>query len=156
MKEIPLTQGKVALVDDADYLRLSQFKWCAIKKRNTFYAIRTATIAPKKEKRVYLHREVLGVSVRVDHQDGNGLNNRRGNLRVATSLQNMQNRRKITPKSSAYKGVSLSRGKWRSRITIAGTLTTLGSFLSEQDAALAYNEAAKKNFAEFANLNLIP
>jgi hypothetical protein len=87
MRTIPLTQGKVALVDDADFDRLDSYNWCAHKHCNTWYAVRNGRrnsrgIRPL----VLMHRQLLRASsgVDIDHRDGNGLNNRRKNLRVAT------------------------------------------------------------------------
>lgn len=158
METIPLTRGKAALVDDSDYPRLSQFKWYARKDEGRFYACRAVTVSPNKQKLIQMHREIIGGTLKIDHRDGNGLNNQRYNLRPATTSQNGQNRRKFAPASSPYKGVCFSKRdtKWLSRIAVNGRRVLLGYFLSEQDAARAYNDAAKKYFGEFANLNLIP
>lgn len=154
---ILLTQGKVAVVDDCDYPELSKHNWCAVKDHHTFYACRAVTISPNKQKRILMHREIVGGVLKIDHRDGDGLNNRRHNLRPASTRQNGQNRRKMAPASSQYKGVCFSKQerKWMSRIAVLGRRMSLGYFCSEQDAARAYNDAAKKYFGEFARLNTI-
>lgn len=100
---------------------------------------------------------LLGVE-KIDHRDGDGLNNQRHNLRPATTRQNGQNRRKVAAASSAFKGVSfhLRDRKWQARIKVSAARIQLGYFESEADAARAYNAAALKYFGEFASLNVIP
>jgi hypothetical protein len=153
MREIPLTQSKVTLVDDADYEWLSQWKWHAISRLYTCYA------ACKHTKKS-MHRQILGVSnpkIQVDHRDGNGLNNQRGNLRIATGQGNQGNRRKHShDQSSQYKGVCWhrQRRKWVAYIMVNYHAVHLGCFAEERDAALAYDRAAIKYFKEFALLNI--
>lgn len=155
MKKIILSQGKVALVDDADYLELSKFKWFARRDHNTFYAGRAVTTTPNKQKVVLMHREISGTRLKVDHKDGNGLNNQRHNLRAATTRQNGWNRRKISPASSKFKGVHWHRRdkKWQARIQVPGERNQLGYFQTEIEAAKAYDAAARRFFGEFAVLN---
>ncbi len=100
-KEIPLTQGLVAIVDDADYEYLSQFKWCARKAGNTYYAVRQ-----ENKRFICMHIQIIGrrPGLEIDHIDGNGLNNRRSNLRFVTLRQNQQNR--LYRRYSKYHGVS--------------------------------------------------
>lgn len=160
MKEIQLTKGKVAIVDDADYEWLSQWKWYARKSRKSFYAERTvgSHLNGNKES-IQMHRVVLGITdpkVQGDHEDGDGLNNQRHNLRECTNTQNQYNK---PPRgaTSKYKGVwfDLSRKKWASAISHNNTRVVLGRFDTEQSAALAYNEAALKYHGDFAWLNQI-
>ena len=159
-REIPLTRGKVAIVDDADFERLSQSQWYAHSIGYTFYA-RTTT--PRPERRtVLMHRELLGAKG-VDHINGDGLDNRRCNLRLATGTQNQANKRATlslngVPVSSRYKGVSRRKGRrrWNAAIKVQGRRISLGTFRTERDAALAYNGAAVTYFGEFARLNEIP
>lgn len=156
MKEIPLTKGKVVLVDDDDFEYLSQWKWSLwSRKGNTQYAIRKIW---KNGKRTTLamHQEILKPPVGMisDHVNGYGLDNQRNNLRICNYGGNSMNR-KPQIGTSLYKGVSAHGNKWRSRIKIHGKIYNLGSFESEIDAAVIYNDAAKKMFGEFARLNTV-
>lgn len=155
MKEIQLTQGQVALVDDEDFEKINQFKWCAFKGRNSFYAMRGISISGQSNT-VYMHCAILN-GKGVDHIDHNGLNNQKSNLRFCTRSENGMNRTKHASASSTYKGVCFHKGtkKWRTKIRISGREIYLGYFASEADAAKAYNEKAIELFGEFANLNNI-
>lgn len=153
MREIPLTQGKVALVDDADYDKLIQYNWFAQRIRHHWYACRRGG-------RTYMHREILGLSPieQCDHIDGNGLNNQRQNLRLSTATQNQGNRRKLTTETfSQYKGVSrYKRGNakpWQSYITREHKTKHLGYFATEIEAAHVYDTAARVLFGPFARCN---
>lgn len=158
MKEIKLTKGQVALVDDSDFEYLNQWKWCARKHRNTFYAQRSLPRVNGKQETVQMHRFILGLTdpkVLTDHKDWNGLNNQRSNLRVATVSQNNANKK---PKgTSKYMGVSLlSRDNvWVANLYKNGKHYWLGRYNTEKEAALAYDEAAKKYHGEFANINFL-
>jgi len=171
MKEIKLTQGKVAFVDDEDFDELNQHKWFAqeIKYKDgtkQYYAGRNVRceIGNKRQKRVYMHRVILNTDGLVDHIDSNGLNNQRNNLRSATSGQNVHNQKPKQNCTSKYKGVYLHIIKdkrygreypyWNASIRVPGGKTlNLGDFKNEKEAALTYNEAAIKHFGEFAYLN---
>lgn len=156
MKTIPLTQGKVALVDDADYEAVSQFKWCALKIGRRFYAVRNVRRPDGKIANQYMHRFLMPGAPEVDHRDGDGLNNQRNNLRPATSQQNHQGfKSKAAGKTSKFRGVSWrkERQKWRGHIQVDGKFVHLGSFKNEEDAARAYDAAARKYFGEFASPN---
>ena len=167
MKEIPLTQGKVAVVDDRDFDRIAKWKWFAVKQGSSWYAKR-ATWKPGRIYRgdvvhVLMHHAVLGVrrSIHVDHRDGNGLDNRRSNLRVATQAQNSRNRRKLCGDrtTSRYKGVSRGvhtinwKKPWRAELTLNRSRKYLGYFATEIGAALAYDAAAHRYFGKFAAPN---
>lgn len=161
MKVIQLTQDLVAFVDDADYATLSRYKWHAHRCGKHIYAGRTTTLSgtgkSRKRKIILMHTCIIPGSPEVDHRSGNGLDNRRFNLRPATRRQNGSNQRKTRGRSK-YKGVVLKRsGKWQAQICqrIEGKLHTtyLGSFTRELDAAAAYDTAASKMHGEFANLN---
>ena len=158
MKEIPLTRGKVALVDDEDFEQLFQFQWYADLIRGRWYVMRIAGLRGRK-RRIYMHRDILGIplGVEVDHKDGNGLNNQRYNLRPATHAQNLQNRGKPSSNTSGYKGVSWFKrdGKWRACIGVDGRVIHLGYYDTAEEAARAYNEAAPKYHGKFAKLNEI-
>lgn len=164
MKTIPLTRGKVALVDDEDFQRISQHCWYAMKNRRavgTWYAARNSSIKDGPRYKILMHREILGLSnpkVRPDHRDNDGLNNQKYNLRIATHQQNQWNqKKKKINAASPYRGVCLhkQRGKWYARIRINGKDTSLGLFASEIEAARAYNAAALKHHGPFASLNPI-
>ena len=142
MKEIELTQGKVAIVDDEDYEKLNQFRWYAVKKAGTYYAMRTR-YEPRRET-IRMHREILGDipdDMQVDHIDGDGLNNQKANLRIVTNRQNSQNRH--IEKSSRYPGVTWHKAgrKWQAYIRINGKQKYLGLYLTEKEAFQAYKGA---------------
>ena len=161
MKEISLTQGKVALVDDADYEWLNQWKWYASSIQSSYSCRFYAKRRVRKGVLEYMHRLILELqrndNREVDHIDGNGLNNQRSNLRVCTHKQNRQSSRKRKIGASRYKGVCWNRRrhKWCSYIYVNEKLIHLGYFDSETDAALAYNHAALNHFGKFALLNTL-
>jgi len=144
---IPLTQGKVALVDAADYDRVAAFKWCAGLQRHVFYAIRAGSVR--------MHNFITGWDV-VDHINGDGLDNRRANLRPVTVSQNNANARIRRDNASGYKGVSFHRpnGKWKAQINdTPGHRKSLGYFATAEEAAIAYDEAARAFHGEYDSLN---
>lgn len=159
MKTIPLTKGKVTIVDDIDYEIFGSFKWSAKENRRKFttnwYAVRSVHINGKKHC-LRLHREILkrmGYSnFECDHRDGNSLNNRRCNLRTATRSQNNMNRPNING-ISQYKGVYRNKNKWCAQIQINSKKIYLGRFDSEVVAAKTYDNKAKELFGEFGKLN---
>lgn len=155
MKEIPLTQGKVALIDDEDWPLVKDYKWHAHKVRNVWYAETNIKVDGKRKtlKMNYLFVQPQK-GYKTDHINGDGLDNRRENLRLVTEQQNQFNRHNTTG-NSQYKGVSciVPTKKWRSRITINRQIIHLGIFKNEVDAAKAYDKAAKEHFGEFAHLN---
>lgn len=159
MREITLTRGKVALIDDADFERVSQFKWCAVIREHVTYAIRFTSRANGKRKVVQLHRFVLGIKaqqVKVDHKDHDGLNCQRSNLRACESIQNSRNMKKpVSGRTSKFKGVDFPARdkKWRAGIRMNYKTIFLGYHKTEEDAARAYDAAAIKYFGEFAHLN---
>lgn len=159
MKIIPLTQGKIALVDDADYDRLNQWRWYAAKYGRTFYALRNSSQKNGKRRTIYMHRKILnlvpGDPKISDHVDGNGLNNQRRNLRTVTQFQNALNTAANFNSSSRFKGVSWDRSnkKWQVHIKVNVRKVFLGRFSDEISAALAYDRAANIHFAASARLN---
>ena len=159
MKEIKLTKGYVALVDDEDFEWINQWKWQASVDERTVYAVR-GVYANGRRRPLRMHRLIMGVfgsKIEVDHADGNGLNNTRGNLRPCTHAQNGMNRRNQLGSGSIFKGVCLNKnyGRWQAYITISGKRFYLGLSGSEEDAARQYNLAAKKHFGEFAKYNIV-
>lgn len=155
---INLTQGMVAVVDEALLEWLSWWKWYAYKDVNTFYA-GTMVRSDKRDRRVSMHRLILNASpnMEVDHRDGNGLCNRVCNIRVCTSKENGRNRIHLRNNTSGYKGVNWNCGhqKWLARIMVDWKSVSLGYFDDVKEAAKAYNEAAIKYHGEFARLNTI-
>lgn len=154
MKYIKLTQDKFAKVSDIDYEYLNQFKWCAYKDGNSFYAIRSIR-HNGKQTNIRMHRVILeriGYKLEhVDHIDHNGLNNTRENIRPCTSQENKCNRTKQKNNTSGFKGVSWHKasGKWETRIGMNGKTKYLGLFDDPKDAAEAYKQAARKLHKDF-------
>lgn len=158
---VPLTRGKVAVVDAADWPLVSRYTWFAMPASNyvTWYARavvpKTVPLAPKKT--VALHILLLGAieGMQIDHIDGDGLNNRRSNLRHATRAQNRHNSSPNRHTSHGLKGVDFQkhRGNWRARIYVSGVYYSLGVFETSEEAGRAYDEAARRYFGAFARLN---
>ncbi|MBZ2166364.1 HNH endonuclease [Methanobacterium spitsbergense] len=152
---IPLTQDKVALVDKEDLDYLNQWKWNTLKMHNSYYALRNTYLGTfegkKKFKMVRMHRLILNApkNMMVDHINGNGLDNRKSNLRICSNRQNTQNR-KHGKKSSRYPGVYFNKRNknWVARIQIKGKINFLGSFKDEKDAAKAYEKACRELVGE--------
>ncbi len=161
MREIELTRGKVALIDDADYPLLSAYHWAARQDHNGVWYARRTEHRQDKNVSVYMHRAILDVphGMQVDHVNHNGLDNQRFNIRICTKVQNGANRLKASKYSSLYKGVSWSKSKncWEARIGSGSvnpiTRRHLGSFKSEIEAARAYDAAAREQWGEFALVN---
>lgn len=159
MKEIKLTQGQIALVDDEDYDYLMQWKWYASEFSNTFYAVRSAHKFGENTrcKRIYMHRTIMGApqKLEVDHIDHNGLNNQKNNLRLCSHMDNQRN--KMSWSKSGYSGVHYKKDhkKYIAYICVDHKNIFLGHTETPEMAALLYNIAAIKYFGEFANLNII-
>ena len=156
MNKIPLTQGQFSIVDDADYLKLSKLKWCAVwdPDTKTFRASRGVS-RNGKTTTVFLHREIIGVVERtrkVDHKNHDTLDNRRENLRVCTNAENCRNRRGPRARSfSGVRGVCWNKkcGKWRAQIRVGGKNRHLGLFISKAAAGAAYIAANRTHFGDF-------
>lgn len=159
MKEIQLTQGKVALVDDEDYDLLNQFKWQAREDGNTYYAIRSKKKPGEKKLSILMHRFIVYgegcIGPRVDHAKNDGLNNQRNNLRPCTNVENCRNANPQKNATSKFKGVYYHKKnrKYVVQICVNYKQEYLGIYESEREAAEKYNEAAKKYFGNFAKLN---
>lgn len=160
MKEIQLTQGKVALVDDEDYEELSKYKWYANKQVNgKLYAFRKAAqdSVTHKIRPIYMHRVIMNTpqGMRTDHINNDGLDNRKVNLRVCTQSENLCNRGMNKNNTSGFKGVYSRKDKrnsvWVAEVSIHGKKKYIGNYLTSQKAHEAYREACIKYHGEFAN-----
>lgn len=151
MKTIPLTQGHVAKVDDADYERVAQFKWHIKRYSHTIYA--TAHVPGNARQKVLLHRVIMDAApgVEIDHIDRDGLNCQRSNLRASTHKQNNGNKQKRKDSKVPYKGITWHAQSSRWRVRVAKQ--HIGMFDDPVEAAKAYDVAAKKQWGEFAYLN---
>ena len=163
-KEIPLTQGKFAIVDDEDFKWLSQWKWYASydKKRDRWCAQRFVG-GRANHRCVKMHREILSAAKGdiVDHLDRNALNNCRRNLRICSNTQNLRNTNGQRRRISKYKGVCKAnrpcnlKKPWKAEIQVDKQRIHIGYFRTEKEAALAYDLAAIKYHGEFARLNFM-
>lgn len=156
--EIPLygdkAAGRVALIDAADYALVAPYRWQVHEvpeKNHGPYATARIGVGRKAPRR-YMHQLLTG-NLLTDHENHNGLDNRRENLREATRGQNLANQRPGRRGSSDYKGVDLRRGLWRARIKTGGREVFLGYHANPEAAARAYDLAATVAFGEFACLN---
>ena len=160
MKQIPLSHGLFAQVDDEDYEYLNKYKWYVRKTKTVgVYYATTCIKVNGKQRSQSMHRIIMGDSSlkpQIDHIDGNGLNNQKHNLRFCTAQENQMNQHKRTYGYSIYKGVSWCKPteKWIARIMRNGKSYHLGSFNTDTEAAKAYDSFAIKNDGLFARLNL--
>lgn len=166
-KEIPLSQGLVALVDADDYERLSQWKWCAYRNRNVVYAVRRERGKKGKNSFIWMHREIVnpGTGLLCDHINGNGLDNRRCNLRAVSNSENCKNRhfgRKAIDRvakrpflnnpcseglsNRPFKGAYYHKryNHWRAIIKVRGILIQIGTYNNFEDAHAAFLSAKQK------------
>lgn len=158
---VPLTQGCYAMVDEEDFRKICQHNWFVTRSGCNLYAS-TWTGTDDRGKRIALrmHRAIMNppAGYVVDHINGDGLDNRKCNLRLVTHTENCFNQRVASNNKSGYKGVSYHRRdeKWGAKITVRTQPVWLGYFQTAVEAAKAYNEAAIKHYGELARLNTIP
>jgi hypothetical protein len=155
VKRIPLTGGGCAIVDDQDFAALASRPWRLVKKQR-----RDGTIefSVGRVSGLSMHQAIVGkppAGMVIDHRNGNRLDNRRCNLRFATTRQNQWNKRKTTwPKvTSRFKGVYRKGHCWIASIKVNGSVLYIGGFDTEIAAAAAYDEVARLKFGEFACVN---
>jgi hypothetical protein len=159
MKQIPLTKGRCAIVNDCDYAYLAQHKWQYHNKGRTGYARGKQGKSIVRMHRIIAERMGLAIAgAGVEHIDGSGVNNCRRNLRLCNQSQNGANRGCNKNSESGIKGVFWNKHhkKWTAQLRVMRQLHFLGYFDNKLDAAKAYNKAAKKYFGKFARLNPIP
>lgn len=157
MKEIPLTQGKIVLVDDADYSALIKYKWHATKCCESWYARMSFTVRGTRI-RIYMHRLLLGLddpNILCDHKNGDGLDNQRINLRSCSKGENQRNKKQKRKSTHKYKGITKFRSNWVAQLSYKNKRVHIGTFKSDIDAAKAYNAKALELFGEFAKINHI-
>ena len=159
--EIPLTQGKVALIDDEDFDLVSGFKWNVKNDKNTFYARTKIRRDGLGRRNILMHRLLLGLTdpeIKTDHRDGNGLNNTRENIRACSHAQNMRNTGAYATNTSGFKGVHWhkQRRKWQASIKVNGKRKSLGLYITPKEAYMAYCKAAIEMHGEFANFGTTP
>ena len=160
-KTIPLTQGKVAIVDEHNYAWLNQFKWYAENHNGRWYAARKVRLSNGKWFTQYMHREIMGVTdpaVEIDHialGSESGLDNRESNIRIATPSQNACNAGLRKHNTSGFKGVMWHKraGKWSARIAANKKSIWLGLFNTAIEAAAIWNWAARRLHGVFAYQN---
>lgn len=159
MKQVQLTQGKVALVSDSDWALVCKYKWHAHKgSHKTWYATFCQRYGSggKLKRFIRMHRLIKDApkNLEVDHRNGDGLDNRRSNLRLATHKQNSHNKTKHKDNASGFKGVSWDKrnSRWVVSIMVDGVYYFLGRFGSKINAAAAYAKAAHRLHGRFAKI----
>lgn len=152
IKVIELTKGGYALVDEDDYEYLNQYKWRREDNHQQQYAARTYINERGVKSTIRMHQVVSGYDM-TDHINGDGLDNRKDNLRPCDYNQNVWNRSKPSNNTTGYKGVSRRGNRYVSGITHSGKSIYLGSFGTPIEAAKAYDTAARIYFGEYANIN---
>lgn len=156
MAQITLHTGEVVLIDDADYPLVSQYNWHRSRQGRNIYAIAHVWKGGKRTT-ISMHRLIMGESALVvDHINQDGFDNRRSNLRWATTQQNRRNGR--PHKARRFKGVYLLhsgryRKSWQAQLRVEGRIQSLGYYATEEEGARAYDAAVKRLYGEFANLN---
>ena len=159
-KEIELTNGMKAIVDDEDYNYLLDYNWRAAKNGRTFYAVFGRRINGKYSL-TWMHRMIMDAKNRkdeVNHVNHNGLDNRKVNLRITTHDKVVIQSQVAIKKGTNHKGISYHKptNKWRARININGKTTYLGYYINETEAAKAYENKAIELFGEYAHVTTTP
>lgn len=153
---IELTRGYYAIIDLDDVERVSKYVWSAQVKKHLKYAVTSRKNG--KPGQMFLHQFIMGFPGHdIDHENGDGLDNRKSNLRHVNDKQNQANQRVRKNGTSKYKGVfkATQGGNWRASIMHDGASRYIGSYLSEEAAAEAYNKAAIKLRGRYALINTI-
>lgn len=157
MRVIELTQGMATILDDEDYDKFAQYRWCFSKVKGGGYAVRGGRKSEGRSKLVLLHREIMNApeGMVVDHKNGDTLDNRKCNLRICTETQNHQNAKKASHNTTGFKGVSFSKKRQRffAQIVSHGKHHWLGQFVTAVEAHAAYCEAASRLHGDFARHN---
>lgn len=155
MKKIKLTQGMFALVDDMDFEYLNQWKWHYNKGRGQGRAQRsTSRKSIEGKTSIFMHRIIMNVpkDMQIDHKNGNGLDNRKENLRVCTNMENNRNKGIARKNTSGVTGISWNKNyeKWHTYIKINNKFIFLGYFGDKEIAIQIRKQAEKQYFGEFA------
>lgn len=159
--EIMMNRGLVALVSPEDVEVINRHRWSANNKSRKAYAIRQVhrCMCPETGKQrfttIYMHRVIIGAQPGqiVDHINGNSLDNRRENLRIATASQNAANKHPTRPAASGFRGVYSATKGWRAEVRVENRVIRCGTYTTPIAAAMAYDFAARQHFGEFAVLN---
>jgi hypothetical protein len=155
MREIALTKGYVAFVDDDDHELLGQFRWRALVRSHTVYVQREVRRSDGKWTSEMMHRRIMGLvpgdGIQVDHINHNGLDNRRANLRLATRFDNQHNRVLAKTNTSGFLGVTWARreGKWQAMVKANGRNYWGGYHDTPEEAARVRDELAAELHGEF-------
>jgi hypothetical protein len=151
---VPLTQGYEAVIDAVDVDLVADRNWCAYKNRNLVYAATNIRLDDGRKVLLKMHRLISCTpdGMHTDHADGNGLNNRRDNLRHATRSENLRNRGAQSNNTTGFKGVHRRKDcqRWQATIQINGKQKNIGLFATPEQAFAAYSEAAVCLHGEFA------
>lgn len=157
MKVIELTRGYAAIVDDEDFDYLAQWRWTSDVGKHAIYAVRKETLDNGTTRKVLMHRVIINApdDLQVDHKNGDGIDNRRCNLRLATLSQNRQNAKLRKDNCVGSKGVHFDKQhrKYRARIQANNKRIEIGLFRTVEEARKAYEQSAKQYHGEFARLN---
>ena len=156
MKQINLNQNYVAIVDDEDYERVSALKWYVDKRKNRVY-VKAFLWIEGKLKSIYLHRFIMDIKdpkIKVDHVNGDSLNNTTKNLRIASHKQNSRGKHVLhSNNKTGYRGVFFNKDcpskPWMVSSSFNGKSVYVGSFKTSKEAALAFDAYAKENYKDF-------